>query len=124
MQDIVKINEQDNVAVALRPLDQRERPWTRPGRRRCSQEDIPQGHQVRPSGISRSGEEIIKYGFRIGYAKEDIGKGHWVHVHNLKTALGDILSYTYEPQGQDVAPTEHAYFEGIPAQRREGRHPQ
>ena len=30
----------------------------------------------------------------------------------MKTALGDILSYTYEPTGQDVKPTEHAYFQG------------
>ena len=27
MQDIVKIHENDNVAVALRPLVQRVRPW-------------------------------------------------------------------------------------------------
>ena len=110
MQDIVKINEKDNVAVALRPLAKGET-LDAAGEKVVLEEDIPQGHKFALRDI-RSGEEIIKYGFRIGYAKEDIGKGHWIHVHNLKTALGDILSYTYEPQGQDVVPTEHAYFEG------------
>ena len=110
MQDIVKINQQDNVAVALRPLTKGET-LDVAGEKTELAEDIPQGHKFALRDI-KAGEEIIKYGFRIGYAKEDIGKGHWVHVHNLKTALGDILSYTYEPKNQDVAPTEHVYFEG------------
>ena len=35
-----------------------------------------------------------------------------VHVHNVRTALGDVLTYDYVPQENDVAPTEHVYFEG------------
>ncbi len=50
--------------------------------------DIPQGG------------DVIKYGFRIGNAKENIKAGQWVHVHNIKTALGDLLTYTYEPVKQ------------------------
>ena len=42
--------------------------------------DIPQGG------------DVIKYGFRIGNAKENIKAGQWVHVHNIKTALGDLLT--------------------------------
>lgn len=56
---------------------------------------------------------MIKYGFRIGIAKEDIKVGQWVHVHNIKTALGDLLTYEYEPTNPSVTETEHAYFDGF-----------
>ena len=110
MQDIVKINGNDNVAVALRPITKGET-LDVAGEAVTMAEDIPQGHKFALRPI-QAGEEVVKYGFRIGYAKEDIQTGQWVHVHNVKTALGDILSYTYEPTGQDVKPTEHAYFQG------------
>lgn len=41
--------------------------------------------------------EIIKYGSSIGFVKENISCGEWVHVHNLKTGLGDLLEYSYQP---------------------------
>ena len=111
MQDIVKINQNDNVAVALRPLNQGE-VLQAAETAVTLMEDIPQGHKFALREI-KSGEEVVKYGFRIGFAKEDIQPGQWVHVHNVKTALGDVLTYDYEPEGhQDVEPTEHTYFEG------------
>ena len=111
MQDIVKINQNDNVAVALRPLNKGEVLQTAETAVTLM-EDIPQGHKCSLREI-KSGEEVVKYGFRIGFAKEDIQPGQWVHVHNVKTALGDVLTYDYEPEGhQDVEPTEHTYFEG------------
>ena len=42
-----------------------------------------------------------------------------MHVHNLKTALGDLLTYTYEPVHSEFKETEHAYFEGF--RRKDGR---
>jgi altronate hydrolase len=111
MQDIVKINQNDNVAVALRPLNKGE-VLQAAETAVTLMEDIPQGHKFALKEI-KSGEEVVKYGFRIGFAKEDIQPGQWVHVHNVKTALGDVLTYDYEPEGhQDVEPTEHTYFEG------------
>ncbi|MGN0481356.1 MAG: UxaA family hydrolase [Lachnospiraceae bacterium] len=39
--------------------------------------------------------------------------GGWIHTHNLKTGLGELLTYTYNPEGHsDVEPTEEAFFEG------------
>ena len=58
--------------------------------------NIENGHKYALSDIA-SGEQIIKYGFPIGVAKCDIKKGEHVHTHNLKTGLGELLSYTYEP---------------------------
>ena len=45
---------------------------------------IPIGHKVALLNIA-NGETIMKYGHSIGKAVSDIGKGHHVHVHNLKT---------------------------------------
>ena len=110
MQDIVKINQNDNVAVALRPIEAGETLQVG-GAAVTTTEEIPQGHKFALRPI-QAGEEVVKYGFRIGFAKEDIPTGSWVHVHNVKTGLGDVLSYTYEPAIMDVEPTEHAYFQG------------
>lgn len=75
-------------------------------------EDIPQGHKFVIKEI-KNGDPVIKYGFRIGFAQADIPVGAWVHTHNLKTGLGELLEYTYEPEGhKDVEPTEPAYFDG------------
>ena len=110
MQDIVKIHENDNVAVALRPLA-KGGTLDVAGAKVSPLEDIPQGHKFALRPI-KAGEEVVKYGFRIGYAKEDIEAGAWVHVHNVRTALGEVLTYDYAPRKNDVAPTEHVYFEG------------
>ena len=110
MQDIVKINQNDNVAVALRTIAAGETLQVG-GAAVTTTEEIPQGHKFALRPI-QAGEEVVKYGFRIGFAKEDIPTGSWVHVHNVKTGLGDVLSYTYEPANMDVEPTEHAYFQG------------
>lgn len=33
-------------------------------------------------------------------------------MHNVKTALGELLDYTYNPTGVDVEPTQEAFFNG------------
>jgi len=117
MQDIIKINQKDNVAVALRPIAKGE--TLEAGE--CSvavKEEIPQGHKVALKPI-KAGEEVIKYGFRIGFAKEDIEEGQWVHVHNLKTALGNLLDYNYEPSYEPLEESQHATFQGF--RRTDGR---
>lgn len=111
MQDFIRIHEDDNVAVALRPIAQGEMLAVGPYQV-TTLEEIPQGHKFALKAIE-AGSEVIKYGFRIGFAKEAIQAGGWVHVHNLKTALGDLLSYTYEPVKSALQETEHAYFDGF-----------
>ncbi|MFR5602447.1 MAG: UxaA family hydrolase, partial [Lachnospiraceae bacterium] len=111
MQDIIQIHEQDNVAVALRPIKKGETLEVA-GAFVTTAEEIPQGHKFAIKPIE-AGEPVIKYGLRIGFAKENIGVGQWIHVHNLKTALGDLLTYTYVPEGGKLPETEHACFEGF-----------
>ena len=110
MQDVIRIHHDDNVAVALRPLNKGETIPVGESAIRI-EEEIPQGHKFALRPIQKD-QEVIKYGFRIGYAKEDIGAGCWVHVHNLRTALGDVLEYSYHPANPVVAESEKAYFQG------------
>ena len=49
-----------------------------------SQDAVPLGHKIALREI-RNGETILKYGHDVGRAVADIGKGHHVHVHNMKT---------------------------------------
>ena len=112
MQDFIKINKDDNVAVALKPIA-KGTTLNVAGTEVTTTEDIPQGHKFVIKPIKK-GDAVIKYGFRIGYAQADIEVGGWVHTHNLKTALGDLLEYTYNPEGhKDVEPTEEAFLKDI-----------
>lgn len=111
MQDFIKINKDDNVAVALKPIS-KGTTVNVAGTEITMLEDIPQGHKFAIKPVKK-GDAVIKYGFRIGYAQADVEVGGWIHTHNLKTALGELLEYTYNPEGHnDVEPSEEAYFEG------------
>lgn len=110
MQDFIRIHEADNVAVALRPIAKGETLEVG-GYRITTLEEIPQGHKFALKAMD-AGSKVIKYGFQIGTAKEAILEGAWVHVHNLKTALGDLVSYQYEPVPSELADQEHVTFQG------------
>ena len=95
MQKFIKIHEEDNVVVALQAIQKGET-VTVCGEQITAAEDVPAGHKMAVQDMEE-GESVIKYGCQIGLAKEKIQKGQWIHTHNVKTALGDLLSYTYEP---------------------------
>ncbi len=111
MQDFVRIHEDDNVAVALRPIAKGER-LTVGKYQVTTLEEIPQGHKFALKEIA-AGDPVTKYGFCIGLAKEAIAAGGWVHVHNIRTALGDLLTYQYEPSVSPLKESEHAFFDGF-----------
>ena len=99
MQNFIKINDNDNVVVALNPIPAGESLTVEvQGQTKTvtALEEIPAGHKMAISDIPEGGE-VIKYGYRIGNAKEAIRTGAWIHTHNVKTALGDLLEYSYEP---------------------------
>lgn len=95
----IKIQEHDNVAVAVENLDLLE--------------PIPKGHKFALENIG-SGEPIVKYGAVIGTATKDIKKEQWVHVHNMKTLLDQQVEYQYvePPQEDSCAEQVPAYFDG------------
>jgi (2R)-sulfolactate sulfo-lyase subunit alpha len=45
---------------------------------------VPLGHKIALGNI-KAGDAVVKYGNDVGKAVADIGEGHHVHVHNLKT---------------------------------------
>lgn len=99
MQNFLKINDNDNVVVALSAIPQGETiavEVSGTDARITAREEIPAGHKMAVCDIPAGGE-VIKYGYRIGNAKEDIPAGAWIHTHNVGTALGDLLEYSYEP---------------------------
>lgn len=117
MKTYLKINPKDNVAVLLAPLACGTR-IEADGAAVSLKEDISQGHKVALRDIS-CGEEIIKYGLPIGVAKENISAGSWVHTHNIRTGLGELLSYTYDRQAVRLTPTEERFFQGY--RRKNGK---
>lgn len=94
----LKINENDNVAVML--------------------EGENRGHKIALKDIKK-GEKIIKYGFPIGHATENIKEGEWVHTHNIKTNLEGTLNYTYEPKRVSQKKRDTKTFMGY--KRADGR---
>ena len=72
MKDFIKINENDNVIVAIKELAEGEK-VTVDGKEYTAAETIPAGHKMALCDIPQGGD-VIKYGFRIGNAKERISK--------------------------------------------------
>lgn len=115
MQNFIKINDNDNVVVALNPIPAGEavNVTVQDGERRITAlEEIPAGHKMAVCDIPEGGE-VIKYGYRIGNTKEAVKTGAWIHTHNLKTALGDLLEYKYEPVAIEERRTGDATFMGF-----------
>ncbi len=95
MQTFIRIHPDDKVAVALRPIPAGST-VTVDGETIVLTEDIMQGHKFALCDLEE-GEQVIKYGAPVGIAKSRIAKGSWVHTHNMRTGLGDMLTYTYTP---------------------------
>jgi altronate hydrolase len=107
MDKFTRIDERDNVVVALQPLSAGDVLQVENGRYHGEikvLEDVTPGHKVAITNIPE-GTDIIKYGFPIGHATEDIKAGSWVHTHNVKTNLSGELEYTYQPDKAGVART-------------------
>ena len=107
MKQYIRINDQDNVAVALVPL---KKGFTL-NDGTVLVEDIDLGHKIALCDIKK-GDPIIKYDTLIGYATADIARGEHVHTHNIKTSLGANEDYTYEPVDYNDVKGEEGTFEG------------
>lgn len=94
------INPIDNVAVALTDLKKGE---THEGV--ILTEDIVKGHKFTLHDVKK-GENIIKYGFPIACATEDIPAGSHVHIHNVRTNLSENLEYAYNKIPTELKPVK------------------
>ena len=95
----IKIDDRDNVAVALSDIEKNQ--------------PVPKGHKFALCSIGK-GDRIIKYGAPIGVATEDIAEGDWVHTHNIKTLLDQESRYVYEKKGalKEILQSHSASFQG------------
>lgn len=96
MKDIIKINQEDNVVVALRELSKSETIQI-DNKEIELKEDVKRGHKIAIADIS-SNENVVKYGYPIGHAIKDITIGEWVHTHNIKTNLDGIKDYEFNQE--------------------------
>lgn len=99
MKEFIKINECDNVIIALRDY-KKDEVIDLEDAKITLLEDINRGHKIAIKNINK-GENVVKYGLPIGYALEDIKVGSWVHTHNTKTNLKDLNTYSYTPKFTD-----------------------
>lgn len=99
MKEFIKINECDNVIIALRDY-KKDEVIDLEDAKITLLEDINRGHKIAIKNINKE-DNVIKYGLPIGYALEDIKVGNWVHTHNTKTNLKDLNSYSYTPKFTD-----------------------
>ena len=93
MEKLIKINPRDNVAVAIEPLFKGDIICL-DGVTYTLVTDLPAGHKMALVDIA-SGEKVIKYGYPIGYATQDIPKGSHVHAFNIRTLLSEEAEYTW-----------------------------
>ena len=117
MNEMVQITPRDMVAVALKPQKSGETVSYGNGSITL-REDIPMGHKAALRDI-RKGEAVIKYGFPIGEATEDIPAGAHVHTHNLHTLLKGEQDYEWHPAIPETKKIQPAVFRGYP--RAKGR---
>nr|WP_312292059.1 altronate dehydratase family protein [Clostridium chromiireducens] len=96
MKEIIKINEKDNVVVALRDISKNEIIEVENNKIEVK-EDIKRGHKIAIGNIKEE-ENVIKYGYPIGHATKNIEIGDWVHTHNIKTNLNGIMEYTFNQE--------------------------
>lgn len=105
----LKINVADSVVVCLQAMRKGEIIKT-DGRSITLNQDTPAGHKILIKDV-KAGENIIKYGYPIGHATEDLKVGDWVNENNLATNLSGTLDYTYNPVNEKLSiPKENQTF--------------
>ena len=97
----LKINPADSVVVCMQPK-QKGDVIEVDGLSITVNQDTPAGHKVLIKDVQQ-GEDIIKYGYPIGHAKQNLKAGDWVNEDNLKTNLSGTLDYTYQPVNEELS---------------------
>ncbi|WP_173917222.1 UxaA family hydrolase [Halobacillus sp. Marseille-Q1614] len=99
MEEFLRINDKDNVVIALKELKKGTSIHLE-GQNLELKSDIPRGHKIALADMEE-GSDILKYGFPIGHTKTAVQAGDWVHTHNTKTNLDGVQDYHYEPKFVD-----------------------
>lgn len=93
MNDALKIDKKDNVAVVIRPIakgDQVIYNNYEYGQGKLEAlTDIPIYHKIALNEIEE-GEKVVKYGEHIGEASRKIQAGEHVHTHNVSSVRENL----------------------------------
>ncbi len=92
---LIRLSEQDNVAVATSNLAPGEE-LVVGALRLVARDAIPFAHKVALRPIA-AGEKVVKFGVPIGRATAAIEAGRHVHVHNIKSDYVNNVVDNYEP---------------------------
>ena len=107
----LKINPADSVVVCLQPKKKGDIIEI-DGQQITVNQDTPAGHKVLIMD-AKKGTDIIKYGYPIGHAMQDLKAGDWVNENNLKTNLSGTLEYSYSPVNEELnIKNENRFFKG------------
>jgi len=109
----LQINPDDNVIVALDPINKGDEVKVNDTLTIVAKDDVPAGHKMAIKDITE-GSNVVKYGYAIGHTTENIEAGRWLHTHDVKTNLEGILDYTYNPDSSDI----HNKIEKMGTQKR------
>ena len=105
----VRLHENDNLVVAVDPID--------PGSVLygvAARERVPRGHKMAIRPIAE-GEPILKFGQIIGFASKPVAPGEWLHEHNVEMhAFARDYHFAEDARQEAVLPREEqATFEGF-----------
>lgn len=102
MQSLIKIHDLDNVAVALRDLEEGEQ-VTIGQHSVVLAQAVGRGHKFALQPLE-TGDLVMKYGLPIGHATHPVAPGEIIHSQNARTNLSDLDEYEYLPDFATVPP--------------------
>lgn len=112
----LRLTQADNIVIAIDALQAGSSVLGVSPRQR-----VPRGHKMALVDIPR-GAAVVKYGQVIGFASSDIGKGDWVHEHNVMVREFD-RNYAHGTEARDttfVPEQDRQTFQGF--RRASGRY--
>lgn len=106
---MLRLNASDNVLVAI---DVVEKGAAAP-EGIVARDRIMKGHKMAAAAIAKD-QPVQKFGQIIGFAKQDIGKGEWVHEHNTGVhEFSRDYAFARDARNEPILPkTEQATFQG------------
>ena len=112
MKEWIHVHSKDNVIVALKDLQAGTELVMDNKDTLTLLSDIKRGNKRAITPINK-GENIIKYGFPLGHATQNIKKGEHVHTHNVKTNLEGMQEYSFTQKLHDsIHKKQNLTFQG------------
>jgi altronate hydrolase len=117
MNKAIKINQQDNIVVALENLKKGETIKVEEEHITLV-EDIQQKHKFTQKSVKKD-DPLLMYGVKVGIASQEIPQGAALTTQNMNNAFNDKISFDKAGENQTQSPSlQERYFMGYP--RKDG----